>query len=74
METNPSDIYDLNYPSDPTAESDFNVASFFPDDDSNLFFHRVDSDQIIYQPRRKTAKMFGKYIMGDILGEGSYGK
>ena len=74
MDSNPSDIYDLNYPSDPTAESDFNVASLFPDDDSNLFFHRVDSDQIIYQPRRKTAKMFGKYIMGDILGEGSYGK
>ena len=39
-----------------------------------LFFHRVDSDQIVYQPRRKRAKFIGKYIMGDTLGEGSYGK
>lgn len=39
----------------------------------NLFFHRVDSEQVIY-PRRKKAKMIGKYLMGDTLGEGSYGK
>lgn len=71
---NPNDIYDLDYASDPAVETDFNVTSYFNDDDSNLFFHRVDSDQIIYQPRQKKAKLFGKYIMGDILGEGSYGK
>ena len=44
------------------------------DGDPNIFFHRVDSDQIIYQPRRKRAKLIGKYLMGDALGEGSYGK
>ena len=49
---------------------------FFNDDDNldGMFFHRVNSDQIIYQPRRKRAKMVGKYLMGDMLGEGSYGK
>ena len=71
MESNPTDVC---YESDHTAESEFNVINYFNDDDSNLFFHRVDSDQIIYQPRQKKAKLFGQYIMGDILGEGSYGK
>ena len=39
-----------------------------------LFFHRVASDQIVYRTARKRAKLVGKYIMGDVLGEGSYGK
>ena len=44
------------------------------DADPDIFFHRVDSDQIIYQPCRKRAKLIGKYLMGDALGEGSYGR
>lgn len=40
----------------------------------NNFFHRVDSDQIIYQTKKRNLKMIGKYVMGDLLGEGSYGK
>ena len=54
-----------------------NQLDFLKDDepfDNGLFFTRVDSDQIIYQPRRKRAKLIGKYAMGDMLGEGSYGK
>lgn len=50
---------------------------FMHDDDaleSALFIHRVDSNDIVYQPRRKRAKLIGKYLMGDVLGEGSYGK
>ena len=49
---------------------------FLNDDEplDNLFFHRVQSDEIVYQPRRKRAKLIGKYLMGDTLGEGSYGK
>ncbi|XP_066260931.1 serine/threonine-protein kinase STK11 isoform X1 [Euwallacea similis] len=43
----------------------FNIANFF---------HRVDSDQIIYQTKKKHLKLIGKYVMGDLLGEGSYGK
>ncbi|XP_014211652.1 serine/threonine-protein kinase STK11 [Copidosoma floridanum] len=43
------------------------------DFDINTFFHRVDSDQIIYEEKKK-CKYIGKYVMGDLLGEGSYGK
>ncbi|ESP05300.1 hypothetical protein LOTGIDRAFT_208293 [Lottia gigantea] len=68
----------------PSYEDDFRVSAienvneldFINDDDNldNLFFHRVDSAQIIYQPRRRRAKLIGRYLMGDLLGEGSYGK
>ncbi|KAK9718441.1 Protein kinase domain [Popillia japonica] len=46
------------------------------EDDVNIcnFFHRVDSDQIIYQTKKRKLKIIGKYVMGDLLGEGSYGK
>lgn len=45
------------------------------DEDAHPFIiHRVDSADIIYQPRKKKAKMVGKYLFGDVLGEGSYGK
>ncbi|XP_070562891.1 serine/threonine-protein kinase stk11-like isoform X1 [Ptychodera flava] len=43
-------------------------------DDNFPFIHRVNSSEIIYSPRKKRAKMIGKYLMGDTLGEGSYGK
>ncbi|KAM9330008.1 serine/threonine-protein kinase STK11 [Gastrophryne carolinensis] len=42
--------------------------------DMDTFIHRIDSTEVIYQPRRKRAKLVGKYLMGDLLGEGSYGK
>ncbi|KAK9890595.1 hypothetical protein WA026_011961 [Henosepilachna vigintioctopunctata] len=38
------------------------------------FFHRVDSSQILYETKKRRLKMIGKYVMGDLLGEGSYGK
>lgn len=43
-------------------------------DEFNMFFHRVNSDQIIYEEKKKRCKFIGKYVMGDLLGEGSYGK
>lgn len=43
-------------------------------DPANMFFNRVDSAEIIYQAKKKACKMVGKYVMGDVLGEGSYGK
>ncbi|XP_013188999.1 serine/threonine-protein kinase stk11 [Amyelois transitella] len=43
-------------------------------DQTNLFFHRVDSADIIYRSKKQKCKMVGKYVMGDMLGEGSYGK
>ncbi|XP_066992722.1 serine/threonine-protein kinase STK11 isoform X2 [Anabrus simplex] len=56
--------------------NDVEPVTWLNDDDSdvNMFFHRVDSDQIIYQTKKKKCKMIGKYVMGDLLGEGSYGK
>lgn len=39
-------------------------------DPTNLFFNRVNSAEIIYQAKKKTCKMIGKYVMGDVLGEG----
>ncbi|KFM78644.1 Serine/threonine-protein kinase stk11, partial [Stegodyphus mimosarum] len=37
-------------------------------------FYRFDSREIRCTTPKKSAKMIGKYIMGDLLGEGSYGK
>jgi len=56
--------------------SDVEPVVWLNDDDPevNMVFHRVDSDQIIYQTKKKKCKMIGKYVMGDLLGEGSYGK
>ncbi|CAG7835091.1 unnamed protein product [Allacma fusca] len=39
-----------------------------------LFFQRLNSEEVIYQNNKKKCKFLGKYIMGDLLGEGSYGK
>jgi len=49
-------------------------AEYWSDDDFNFAIHRVPSDQIVYERQRKRAKMVGRYLMGDELGEGSYGK
>lgn len=43
-------------------------------DETDLGFHRVNSDQIIYHAKKYKFKMVGKYVMGDLLGEGSYAK
>ncbi|XP_065072415.1 serine/threonine-protein kinase stk11 [Ochlerotatus camptorhynchus] len=43
-------------------------------DPAHIVFNRVDSADIIYQAKRKKCKLVGKYVMGDVLGEGSYGK
>lgn len=40
------------------------------DGDMISIFHRVDSDQIIYDNKAIKVKMIGKYVMGDLLGEG----
>jgi hypothetical protein len=38
------------------------------------FNNRIASEEIIYQRKKNDIKMIGKYVMGDKLGEGSYGK
>lgn len=61
-----------------TTQDDVFPSIFMEADDEHLdqalFIHRVDSNDIVYQPRRRRAKLIGKYLMGDMLGEGSYGK
>ncbi|KAF0290958.1 Serine/threonine-protein kinase stk11 [Amphibalanus amphitrite] len=46
------------------------------DDDGGemAVFTRVPSTEIIYRNKRKRWKVVGRYIFGDLLGEGSYGK
>lgn len=41
---------------------------------SSLQFNKIPSEEIIYQKKSEKIKMIGKYVMGDKLGEGSYGK
>lgn len=48
--------------------------SWLGEDEPSVFIKRVDSDLIIYQPKKRKAKVIEKYLMGDMLGEGSYGK
>ncbi|KAI1280708.1 Serine/threonine-protein kinase STK11 [Halotydeus destructor] len=37
-------------------------------------FHRVDSAEFLYEKKKKRVKFVSKFIVGDILGEGSYSK
>jgi len=39
-----------------------------------FFFQRLDSDEVVYKVKKKKCKFIGDYVMGDLLGEGSYGK
>lgn len=48
--------------------------SWLSDDEPSMFIKRIDSDLIIYEPKTRKAKIIGKYLMGDMLGEGSYGR
>jgi len=47
-------------------------------DDENMSgvvaIQRVDSRDVVFDNRVKKAKMLGRYVMGDVLGEGSYAK
>ncbi|BFY99202.1 hypothetical protein BsWGS_02243 [Bradybaena similaris] len=63
---------DLDIPMSPPD----NVFDLLDDiDDADLIIRRVESDQIVYQPQCHKVKLIGgKYLMGSVLGEGSYGK
>ncbi|CAD5111887.1 DgyrCDS1150 [Dimorphilus gyrociliatus] len=51
------------------------IGNYFQDEGGSLnFFTRVDSAEIIYHERPKKAKIIGNYLIGHVLGEGSYGK
>lgn len=44
------------------------------EEQSSLIFRHVDSQQVIYHTRFKQPKFVGNFLIGDVLGEGSYGK
>ncbi|KAK7065202.1 Serine/threonine-protein kinase stk11 [Halocaridina rubra] len=48
--------------------------SFGAGDEDPFVIQRINSEEIIYCPPKRKYKMIGKYVVGDILGEGSYGK
>ena len=58
-----------SYPQGSVMDDHFNL-----DDDGMPFIHRISSEQIIYQSKKNKCKFIGKYVMGELLGEGSYGK
>ena len=39
-----------------------------------IAIERVDSRDVVFDNRPKKTKILGKYVMGDVLGEGSYAK
>ena len=47
-------------------------------DDENMSgiigIQRVDSKDVVFENRAKKVKILGRYVMGDVLGEGSYAK
>ena len=44
------------------------------EEQSSLIFRPVNSLEVLYETRFKEPKFIGKYLIGDVLGEGSYGK
>lgn len=50
------------------------IDSWLNEDDTPVAFYRFESNEIRCTARKKRVKMIGKYVMGDVLGEGSYGK
>lgn len=67
----PSKVLWLNSEEDLSAEDD--MENFYGNENGNLFFQRLDSEEVIYE-KKCNCKFLGKYVMGDLLGEGSYGK
>lgn len=69
LDPNEGNIFDPNGGNifDPNEE-------FLLDDLNRIAFHRVSSNDLLYEEKKKRAKFLGSYLMGDILGEGSYSK
>lgn len=61
-------------PLTPIVVTSADLLALDDEDDHGLGFRRVNSDLIVYRAVRKKTKFVGKYIIGDMLGEGSYGK
>eukprot|EP00088_Acartia_fossae_P022931 TRINITY_DN2401_c0_g1_i1.p1 TRINITY_DN2401_c0_g1~~TRINITY_DN2401_c0_g1_i1.p1 ORF type:complete len:640 (-),score=154.70 TRINITY_DN2401_c0_g1_i1:398-2317(-) len=64
-------MYSGRYSAQPPYDQDF----CWDDNISDLLaIRRVDSKDVVYENKKKTTKIIGHYVMGDVLGEGSYAK
>ena len=63
---------------DPLVDWDHPGGAVCPIDQDNLSnliaIQRVDSRDVVFDNKPKKTKILGKYVMGDLLGEGSYAK
>ncbi|GFW22685.1 hypothetical protein TNCV_2764971 [Trichonephila clavipes] len=74
-EANPT--CNFNIPSDDDFEFSAQnkpIDSWLNEENGPVAFYRFDSKEIRCTTPKKRAKWVGKYLMGDVLGEGSYGK
>eukprot|EP01134_Creolimax_fragrantissima_P004051 CFRG4051T1 len=42
--------------------------------ENSFVFQTINSFQVLYHQKKKVPKIVGRYILGNVLGEGSYGK
>jgi len=59
---------------DGTVHFDLGASDPWDDDFPELIFHRVNSADIVYETRPRVPKFIGSYLLGDVLGEGSYAR
>ena len=67
---------------EPTLPADegtvhFNLGASDPWDDDDypdVIFHKVPSADIVYESTPRVPKFIGQYLLGDVLGEGSYAR
>ena len=64
---------------EPSSGGFMGPPGLFDDEDNEedlglLAIQRVDSKDVVFDNRQKKAKILSHYVMGDVLGEGSYAK
>lgn len=58
---------------DPLCDEPWNTNNFDIDDD-DFIIRAIPSDEIICEQVERRAKCIGKFLLGEVLGEGAYGK
>lgn len=59
---------------DPLHDDPWPAHSYMDEMEDDFMIHTIPSDEIICETIERKAKCVGKYLMGDVLGEGAYGK
>jgi serine/threonine-protein kinase 11 len=50
--------------------ADLNIQQY----DSTFFIQRMESTDVMNESKNKPPKIVAQYVLGDVIGEGSYGK